>query len=79
MNWERRTRWFSFGITTEAAGVLTLDWMSSSWEVSIHILPRQRFRYWGFFEDWHDGPLYMVGMGPVFLVCVSQYGEFSRS
>lgn len=38
----------------------------------IHFLPKDREdRMWGIYEDWHDGPHYMIGLGRFALICLS--------
>lgn len=34
----------------------------------IHVLPAPEFRRWGLHEEWYDGPLWDLSVGPLLLV-----------
>ena len=52
-------------IFKDRAGWRTLD----IGMVSFHLFPVKGTRQWGWEEDWHDGPIYSIGVGPLFMVC----------
>ena len=54
---------------TDCAGRWTFDGEAFGYYVSVHLLPRKRYRSWGYREDWYDGPLPEFGLGPLLLVC----------
>jgi len=61
---------FSFHFFGKAYGRLCFSWWNqakrSEWNLHIGIV-KPRGWYWGYSEDWYDGPMYTLGCGPLFL------------
>lgn len=53
------------------AGLFTISWDGKEdWQcVSIHFFPSKDHWQCGKEEDWHDGPIYSFGLGPLLLIC----------
>jgi len=63
MSWEPGD-WY-FGLLANDAGIICVAWRGFSLDLGVE----RRAWGWGYEEDWYDGPLPSIGLGPLFLFC----------
>jgi hypothetical protein len=54
---------------THAAGRFTIWGEYGHQSINIHFFPKKKHREWGYSEEWHDGAMYYIGLGPLLLIC----------
>ncbi len=60
---------YEFEICTDGAGLLTIWGGSDHQSINFHFFPEKEHRLWGYEEDYYDGPLFNIGLGPLLMVC----------
>lgn len=70
-------RKFYIDILWRKAGLISFGWVyGENKSIDFHLFPSIQYWQWGYGQDWYDGPLPYLGLGPLLLICWLEWLEW---